>query len=932
MKKIITIVLCLFCAQIFCADAKNILEIVNEELTEVLRLSKQMQHKNPELTLRLAELTLEKARLTKQIEFNEYIALTPEQKSVKVKQDFFKNSKELYKKATSICIATAKKFPKYQNSAEVQYIIGQNFAEQKDFKNARKYLEKSVSVSKKNTQIFVNSRLALAEIEYNNKSYDKAYKLYQNAFNESNAREDRWWTKEASMMAWCAYKLNKNPTAIKIMEEVIEKSKSGKFIDVSNTAKRDLALFSAEAGDTERALELLGNNSGALIKLAEHLRTKGKMKEASAILKNIETSGEQDNYSLLSLLESYQGNEDFPSHLKVCEKIFELDKTGKLTKDEREIFQGQLQWAGSSLQRKNKPELVERYFSMLGSYKSKPQGKLNLLIGESYAKNKNPNKAHEYYNKAFENFLSNKDSASMQQSLDLIFLALADKKYKGESKDADLQSAYQKAITYFPRSEKTRKIYEKNFRIALDLKKPEDAEKIIHTFNSTWPKEKITTEAMIAEIVDYQIKNKNLPEAQKWSKLINENPDYKIGLRVTSQIRKKILAIQIDDRSNSKDPSKNIEALKAYVELYNVESATHLEKFEAALNISILLHKLSKAKHLSKWAGKALTHAKKEDVESRITEFLNFSILLYDMQYFAEAESLSKAISVKLCNSTNKKKDHFFSNTFNLGLINSHFDEAIETTKMALKCGIPKKSVNELTKSFLNGLVINQQWKPLQKYLPEFEKESNIIPDSIWYHELLLKKLSLNDSEVIKKQLEIFNDAKRMKIELSIDSLDTIASHQFTKVETLVNENNKITLSFPEKVFNTTIEKKFGNIQKIIESVLKLRPLGTPKSVLYGYRVIITSILSLKNEISDFKPENVSETFLASFKKGMQDLINQLEDQKIKYANEAMKTINKEKLLSEDALWLNQIAKNDFPIMYYYSKEPLLMDRQGSSK
>jgi hypothetical protein len=302
------------------------------------------------------------------------------------------------------------------------------------------------------------------------------------------------------------------------------------------------------------------------------------------------------------------------------------------------------------------------------------------------------------------------------------------------------------------------------------------------------------------------------------------------------------------------------------------------------------------------------------------------------MQYFAEAESLSKAISVKLCNSTNKKKDHFFSNTFNLGLINSHFDEAIETTKMALKCGIPKKSVNELTKSFLSGLVINQQWKPLQKYLPEFEKESNIIPDSIWYHELLLKKLSLNDSEVIKKQLELFNDAKRMKIELSIDSLDTIASHQFTKVETLVNENIKITLSFPEKVFNTTIEKKFGNIQKIIESVLKLRPLGTPKSVLYGYRIIITSILSLKNEISDFKPENVSETFLASFKKGMQDLINQLEDQKIKYANEAMKTINKEKLLSEDALWLNQIAKNDFPIMYYYSKEPLLMDRQGSSK
>jgi hypothetical protein len=931
MKILITMTLCLLCAQIISADVKDILRIVNEELTEVFRLSKQMQHKNPEITLRLAELTLEKARLTKQVEFNEYIILSPEQKSEKLKQDFFKNSKELYKKATSICLATVKKFPKYQNSAEVQYIIGQNYSEQKDFKNARKYLEKSVSVSKKGSQVYVNSRLALAELEYNNKSYDKTYKLYQSAFSESIAREDKWWTKEASIMAWSAYKLEKNSVAIKIMDEVVEKSKSGKYIDVSVTAKRDLALFCAEAGNTERSLELIGNNSGALIKLAEHLRTKGKMKEATAILKNVETSADQDNYSLLSLLESYQGSEEFTQHLKVSEKLFDLDKNGKLTKDEREIFQGQIQWAGSALQRKNKPELVEKYFTMLGSYKSKPQGKLNLLIGESYAKNKNPIKAHEFYNKAFEKFLESKDVTLMQQSLDLIFLVLADKKYKSENKDADLQTAYQKAITYFPRADKTRKIYEKNFRIALDLKKPEDAEKIIHTFNSTWPKEKITTEAMIAEIVDYQIKVKNITEAQKWSKLITEDPNYKIGLRVTGQIRKKILAIQIDDRSNSKDPSKNIEALKAYVELYNVESATHLEKFEAALNISILLHKLSKAKHLAKWAEKALSNAKIENVESKITEFLNFSILLYDMQYFVEAESLSKSISIKLCNSKNKKREHFFSNTFNLTLINSRFDEAIETTKSALKCGISKKSVEELNKSFFNALVINQQWKALQKYLSDYETNSNILPDAIWYNELLLRKLSLNESEVIKKQLKLFNEAKRMKINLSIESLDTIATHQFTKVEELIAENNKITLAFPEKIFNTTIEKKFGNIQKIIESVLKLRPLGTPKSVLYGYRIIITSIIVLRDEISEFKPENVSDSFLSSFKKGMQDFVKQLDDQKLNYANEAMKIISKQKLLSEDALWLNQIAKNDFPIMYYYSKEPLLMDRQGSS-
>ena len=45
-----------------------------------------------------------------------------------------------------------------------------------------------------------------------------------------------------------------------------------------------------------------------------------------------------------------------------------------------------------------------------------------------------------------------------------------------------------------------------------------------------------------------------------------------------------------------------------------------------------------------------------------------------------------------------------------------------------------------------------------------------------------------------------------------------------------------------------------------------------------------------------------------------------------------LRIIDKEKLLSEDALWLKQIAKQDFPIQYFYSKEPLLMDRQGGNK
>ena len=87
---------------------------------------------------------LEKARLTKQVELNQYLTLDPLKRSEKTKQAYFVNSKALYKNATAICIATIKKFPKYNNSAEVQYIIAQNYIEQNNIKDAKNYLERAI--------------------------------------------------------------------------------------------------------------------------------------------------------------------------------------------------------------------------------------------------------------------------------------------------------------------------------------------------------------------------------------------------------------------------------------------------------------------------------------------------------------------------------------------------------------------------------------------------------------------------------------------------------------------------------------------------------------------------------------------------------------------------------------------------------------------
>jgi hypothetical protein len=54
---------------------KQIIEIIDEELDEITRLSREVRGKNPDYLLRMAELNLEKARLWREKELHKNIFL-----------------------------------------------------------------------------------------------------------------------------------------------------------------------------------------------------------------------------------------------------------------------------------------------------------------------------------------------------------------------------------------------------------------------------------------------------------------------------------------------------------------------------------------------------------------------------------------------------------------------------------------------------------------------------------------------------------------------------------------------------------------------------------------------------------------------------------------------------------------------------------------
>ena len=88
----------------------NLIKVIDEELKEIIRMTKQTGGKNPTLLLRLAELYFEKARLIKESENQKYLSLSSKQRRNSKKASFFNKSRKNFQKAQKAAKFILKKY------------------------------------------------------------------------------------------------------------------------------------------------------------------------------------------------------------------------------------------------------------------------------------------------------------------------------------------------------------------------------------------------------------------------------------------------------------------------------------------------------------------------------------------------------------------------------------------------------------------------------------------------------------------------------------------------------------------------------------------------------------------------------------------------------------------------------------------------------
>lgn len=936
----------------FADDRRDrLLSIINEELSEISRLNKQIGSKKPDILLRMAELYLEKARLQRENENQKYLRIDPAKRVRVKKSSYFTESTKNFTNAQKTCYYLLKRFPRYKRRGYVYFVLAYNAKEFQQINKAKQFFEKAIKTSSPNSDINRKSKLALAEIFFNMYRYDQAIPLYESALK---LKKDKWWTKDAFNLAWCYFRIGKKYKAISLMKQANALSAEPEYVDLRDSIQRDLAYFYADMGKVDEAVGFYKDNdrnvSKSLLGVGKHLMSKGKNKEAErALLKAFSTAGDEQQKLKVdeTLLTLYEDTLNYDKHYKVTERMFSYYKKGMLRKEQKENLLYHVKKMSASLQkqvagktyarlpevRKRKAALAVSYFAM--SETLIPNKK---YVAEFHAAETNYavglyDQAVEKYDSAYKGARAANDKKIAGVSLNGLLASLGKRGISKETNDRYLISSFEYYLEVNPNDKRAYRIYQRLFSAYLEKGEINNAEKLTYRFKKYFPKDHKTAEVMVAEIIDHYNENKNKAGIKAWVGRINRG-DFKVSKKFAEKVQLLLLSLQFENVQKFSSTGDKVQALRGYHQIFKSKDSTKRAQRNAAYNIAVLYYELGDANNMYNWG---ITSVKKMTIDE-ILKFEN-SFVLFGNELFYQNETDKSAninfISLsKLCKTKAKNKNSFAKNAVVLYLSDGKVNDAIDVYKKMDQCGISNKIRREAALDIIDELKNQKRWDTLLKIAKPLENDRNAIASLIVpYYEVsraykgigqLSKSVNLD-----KKIWSMYQSIERNKVELPLDALDILVEVKLNTLEKYEYRLNNVRLSFPEKRFNQSLKTKFKYLDDIVSKALEIFKMGSGKGIVATYQLLIRTHQNVASEIENFTPDKKPKGYIASFKSQMNSLVGPLRQKAEQYRQEAINKVYKEEILTYENYKLFNLYNEDLPLEFIPLRTGILMDKGG---
>lgn len=927
---------------------KKILSIVDEELAEVSRLAKQQNYKSPDTLLRVSELNLEKARLYREVENEQYLSIPVEQRRNVNKNSYFEQSNNFFKTANTSAEAVVKRFPKYKSIGDVYYILAYNYKELGNDKLAQKYFQLS-SGSSTDPKVSVKSKLALAEYYYNDRKYSAAIPLYEASINKI---DEKWWTKDTFNLAWSYYRVKNYDKAIALMREVHQKS-GGKYVDMRSSVERDIGIFYVDGNRINDAIKFfdgLGiNYTEQFIKIANAIVGQGRFEQAEKLLdrvEGIEKDQKRRNEILLAKLVLFDKYNKVNEHLKVSTQLVAIHKQSPLEKAQFDQLSYQVNKQAAELQkatasevyktvpkvRKQKGQAAIAYFELSAQLSPNEKSEKVFYQAETAFASNQFAKALGLYITAFDGAKAKNDSKLLSQSVEGMLSSLGQPSLGKKTADRYYVPVYSRYISFDSKTTRANSIFVKLFNSQYDSGDIVGAEKTMTDFSQNFPKDYKTQEGMLAKVMEHYRKKKDYGTVKAYVNKINEG-QFKVSNKYAEALRSLMTKIQIEGVQQSLEKGDKSVALKGYHQIYDSPESTPKAKINAAYNLSALYYEMGETNQSYQWSVTAIKDMDVADVTKFADSFLSIASGLFLKQQFPQSSDLSLRMLAKLCRENSSNKVIAYKNAIYIALANNDLDRALEARNLGKKCSIQDNAISEVSFEIIKDLAKHRRWEIYEKIIVELEKNSKNYPLLIVPLEDLRKEfLAIGNTgeanNILNKQNRFYQQAKAQKLDIPVEALDLFSERMLTGVLDKKQKLSQVHLAFPEAVFNSAVKTKLQLLDQMTTDVNNIQKVGSGKGIVEAYKHVIEAYESFGHSLKDFTPPDKSPDYIASFRKAMSEVHSPILQNANKQRMEIKKLITQNKILSDSNYSVLYSDLEKFK-RYFPEKESVLMERGG---
>ena len=884
----------------------HIHNLINEEIKTINMARKKSQ----KLMYRLFELKSEKIKLFKEKENREFVAKKLKLGRKVNRKNAFRKTLALYQDANNYGKRLLRMYPNSRYKAAIYYTLALNA---RDFAYDNKelgYLLKAIKYSKGQRKVNYLATTSLAEYYYNNKEYKKAVTNYEKIIDN---RDDEWLTKNLYNYGWCLLKTHKFDAAINRLEEGYKLSPDEFYIDMSEQIMNSLVSFYVYGKQVNRGVAFIKKNASdrneSLLKLAQKASGKGFFKETEEIITDLEsvisTKEKPELYAEMRLFQF-----DLYTQYHKSEKLLKIGKLlPSLTLDDyqreetvrkvsevvgaRQIILKKDFSKHDQSYDKNTLNEVITYFDILSKINPVEIAQYEYYKGETFYsvhRFKSALKSYKESLVSYDKTPSKKDLRAL--SMDAIFSSIDLIKQSENEKKAELDFAYNKYLSYWPKDDKARDIYPRLYSLYFSNKLYPKMQDAIDRYSKAFPKDIEKQRELFRNLMDSLIKSKNTQLlSAKIAKLKTGYLRFKAAeIKTSETILATILFSKFQEMNKA---GKQVAALEGYQQVHFTEFYPKSVKAEAAFNMGVIYTDLLDHNNALKWYQKSFDfYTEKERKEKRayLEKMALRTELLHDFLYSAK---IGKFIVTNFCTDKNENRA-IFEKSIRNDLANDYISKVFHNLETNLKC--VDHFSKDLKKEILVHLYENKHEGDLKSFVDTY-KITDIFRDEVshYYESLFWKYYQTNPRKQKLYHFELRSIKYDKKSKLMVKAL-----REYEKFSDEVKDFLRLpvgTASLRDPgVFSKKLQNRLANLQPLIKKTESIFNLGHGHVSVLVFDKLAELTQELASEIKAYRLNIDDADFQKQFSAQMNALAKNIMNENLKYKKQSQRLVEEYEL------------------------------------